>query len=130
MHARGFLTELLAFMFNRAICEGFPMTWSMSIVVRTLKSKDPSLSTNYRTIKIDHSLAKLFASILEHELSRWAVREGICAQGQVAFKRRFFTLELHSHNQLLSRRVGHTRGGYIVVLWIFARPLTLHPELG
>ena len=81
MHARDMLAEFLAWMFNRAMYEGFPDTWSMSTIVPIFKSGDPMLPGNYRTIMVGHTLAKIYASIIEHELSRWAEREGIRASG-------------------------------------------------
>ena len=72
IHARDMIADLLALMFNRAMCEGFLETWSTSAIVPIFKSEDPNLPTNYRTIMIGHSLAKLYASILEQELIRWA----------------------------------------------------------
>lgn len=40
----------------------------MSTIILVLKSRVSSLPTNYCTIMVCHSLAKLYASILEHEL--------------------------------------------------------------
>ena len=70
IHARDMLVELLAVMFNRAMCEGFPDTWSMSTIVPIFKAGDPMMPGNYRTIMI---------GILEQQLSRWAERAGIWA---------------------------------------------------
>ena len=41
IHARDMLAEPLAVLFNRAMCEGFPSTWSKSIIIPILKSGDP-----------------------------------------------------------------------------------------
>jgi len=65
IHARDMLAELLAMMFNRAMCEGLPDTWSSSTIVPIFKSRDPTEIGNYRTIMIGHALARLYASILE-----------------------------------------------------------------
>jgi len=56
-------------MFNRALCEGFPPTWSTNIINPILKSGDPMDTNNYKTIMIGHLLAKLYGSVLEMELS-------------------------------------------------------------
>lgn len=61
VHARNMIAYLLAFMFSRAMCEGFQETWSISMVVPILKLGDWSLPTNYRTILVGHMLAKLYA---------------------------------------------------------------------
>ena len=87
------LAEPLALLFNRAMCEGFPSTWSKSIIIPILKSGDPMEPRNHRTIMIGHTLAHLFASILEEELSEWAERGGIRATGQAGFRKGFSTLD-------------------------------------
>ena len=87
------LAELLAVMFNRAMCEGLPDTWSLSTIVPIFKSGDPMELGNYRTIMVGHTLARLYASIIEQQLSRWAEREGLRAAGQAGFKRGFSTLD-------------------------------------
>ncbi|KAH7292540.1 hypothetical protein KP509_29G073500 [Ceratopteris richardii] len=76
------LVELLAMMFNRAMCEGMPQTWRLSTIVPILKEGDPMEPGNYRTIMTGHTLARL-----ERE------REGIRAEGQVGFRRDFSTLD-------------------------------------
>ena len=48
---------------------------------------------NYRTIMIGHTLAKLYASILEQQLSRWAKKSGKRAPGQAGFRKGFSTLD-------------------------------------
>ena len=65
IHARDLLAELLALMFNRAMCEGLPETWSLSTIVPIFKARDPMEPGNYRTIMIGHTLTRLYASILE-----------------------------------------------------------------
>ena len=42
------------------MCEGFPTRWTQHKIVPILKSGDPMMLGNYRTIMIDHYLAKLF----------------------------------------------------------------------
>eukprot|EP00250_Pteridium_aquilinum_P022184 c25317_g3_i1 orf=401-733(+) len=48
---------------------------------------------NYRTIMIGHTLARLYESILEQQLSSWAEREGMRVVGQAGFWRGFSTLD-------------------------------------
>ena len=48
---------------------------------------------NYRTIMVGHTLARLYASILEQRLSSWAESECIRAAGQAGFRRGFSTLD-------------------------------------
>ncbi|MCO5554617.1 hypothetical protein L7F22_008149 [Adiantum nelumboides] len=42
---------------------------------------------------VGHTLARLYASILEQQLSSWAEGEGVGAKGEVGFRRRFSTLD-------------------------------------
>ncbi|MCO5600245.1 hypothetical protein L7F22_054355 [Adiantum nelumboides] len=48
---------------------------------------------NYRTIMVGHTLARLYASILEQRLSGWAEEKGVRAKGQAGFRRGFSTLD-------------------------------------
>ncbi|MCO5563411.1 hypothetical protein L7F22_017053 [Adiantum nelumboides] len=72
--------------------EGFPESWSTNTSAN-FKAGDPMTPGNYRTIMISHTLAKLYASVLEHELSHWAEREGVRAHGQAGFRRGFSTMD-------------------------------------
>ena len=93
IHATDMLVVPLAVLLNKAMCEGFPSKWSKSIIIPILKSGDPMEPRNYCTIMIGHTLARLFASILEQELSEWAERGGIRATGQAGFRKGFSTLD-------------------------------------
>ena len=61
IHAKDIIAGLITVMFNRAMSEGFPDTWSLSTIIPIFKSGDPMTPGNYRTIKIGHTLAKLYA---------------------------------------------------------------------
>ncbi|RYA43708.1 hypothetical protein DD606_25245, partial [Enterobacter cloacae complex sp. GF14B] len=64
VHARDLLAKLLAVMFNHAMREGLPDTWSLSTIVPIFKSRDPMEPGNYRTIMIGHTLARLYTPFL------------------------------------------------------------------
>ena len=87
------LAELLAVIFNRAMCEGLPDSWSLSTIVPIFKVGDPLEPGNYCTIMIGNILAWLYASILEQRLSGWAKEEGVRAKGQASFRKGFSTLD-------------------------------------
>lgn len=70
--ARDMLAPFQVHIFNRALCEGFLAAWRENTIVPILKSEAPMDLGNYRAIMISHTLAKMYASILEHERSRWA----------------------------------------------------------
>ena len=80
-HAKDIIAGLITVLFNKAMREGFPNTWSTSTIVPIFKTGDPMIPGNYRTIMVGHTLAKLYASILEQKLSRWADRTGTRAPG-------------------------------------------------
>ena len=65
IHARDFLAEMLARLFNRVMCEGLPDSWRLSTIVPIFKVGDPTEPGNYRTIMVGHTLTRLYASILE-----------------------------------------------------------------
>ena len=93
IHARDLLSEVLALLFNRVMCEGMPRSWILSTIVPLFKAGDLTVPQNYRTIMVGHTLAWLYASILEQQLSKWAENEGIRAAGQAGFRRDFSTLD-------------------------------------
>lgn len=93
-HAKEIIVPLLVHTYNRAICEGFPLVWLENITVPLLKSSYPLLLNNYRRIIIGHYLAKIFGSILERELSKWADTYGFRSTWSVRFEVRF----LHSRS--------------------------------
>ena len=57
IHARDLLMEVLAVMFNRAMCERLPETWRLSTTVPFFKAGDPTQPRNYCTIMFGHTLA-------------------------------------------------------------------------
>ena len=65
VHAKDTIAGLITVMFNRAMSEGFPDTWSTFTIVPIFKTGDPMIPENYHTIMVGHTLAKLYASILE-----------------------------------------------------------------
>ncbi|MCO5593906.1 hypothetical protein L7F22_047925 [Adiantum nelumboides] len=58
-----------------------------------LQVGDPMIPGNYRTIMVGHTLARLYASILEQRLSGWAEEKGVRAKGQAGFRKGFSTLD-------------------------------------
>ena len=82
------LAPFIAHLFNRALVEGFPHTWSTNTIAPIHKAGDRMDPGNYRTIMIGHILAKLYGSILEDELSTLAKDTS-----QTVFRRNFSTLD-------------------------------------
>ncbi|MCO5609097.1 hypothetical protein L7F22_063319 [Adiantum nelumboides] len=93
IHAAHTLAPLIAHLFNRALAEGFPESWTMHTIVPLHKAGDRMDPANYRTIMIGHMMAKIYGAVLESELSRYAEREGLRAPGQAGFRRTFSTVD-------------------------------------
>ncbi|MCO5559545.1 hypothetical protein L7F22_013146 [Adiantum nelumboides] len=93
IYAAATLASFIALLFNRALAEGLPAEWSMHTIVPIHKSGDLLDPGNYRTIMIDHTLAKLYGPVLEVELSSYAESEGLHAPRQAGFRRAFSTTD-------------------------------------
>ena len=93
IYASKTLAPFVAHLFNRAVVEGLPEEWTMHTIVPIHKSGDTLDPSNYRTIMIGHTLAKLYGAVLEAELSRHAEHEGLRTPGQAGFRRAFSTID-------------------------------------
>ncbi|MCO5554543.1 hypothetical protein L7F22_008073 [Adiantum nelumboides] len=93
IYAAHTLAPLIAHLFNTALAEGFPESWTMHTIVPLHKAGDRMDPANYRTIMIGHMMAKIYGAVLESELSRYAEREGLRAPGQAGFRRTFSTVD-------------------------------------
>ncbi|MCO5582230.1 hypothetical protein L7F22_036122 [Adiantum nelumboides] len=87
------LAPLIAHLFNRALSEGFPESWTEHTIVPIHKPGDTMDPSTYRTIMIGPILAKLYGAILEEELSSLAEGEGMRTPGQAGFRRAFSTID-------------------------------------
>ena len=52
--------------------QGFPRGWTTSLAIPLFKSGDMNNPSNYRTIMINPLFTKLFSSIVENRISKWA----------------------------------------------------------
>lgn len=68
-HANFTLPFLLSSLFNKVICYGFSTSWTLNIIHPIYKFGDLNEPSNYCTIMIDYTLAKLCASIMEDYIS-------------------------------------------------------------
>ncbi|MCO5582134.1 hypothetical protein L7F22_036024 [Adiantum nelumboides] len=87
------LAPLIAHLFNRALSEGFPESWTEHTIVPIHKSGDTMDPSTYRTIMIGPILAKLYGAVLEEELSSLAEGEDMRTPGQAGFRRAFSTID-------------------------------------
>jgi hypothetical protein len=81
--------------FNYFLAEGFREALSIGVIQAFFKRGDASKFDNYMGITIGSILVKLFTMILEKRLSEWAEQHGLCAKGQVGFRK-----DYHTTNQL------------------------------
>ena len=99
INAKDIIIGLITAMFNRALNEGFPDTWNLSTIISIFNSGDPMIPGNYRSIMIGHTLAKLYASILEQQLSRWVEKSGIRAPGTSRVQKGVFNSRSYPYSQ-------------------------------
>ena len=62
--------------FNNIIEQGFPTNWTTSLALPLFKSGDVNNPSNYMTIMINPLFAKLFGSMPENIISKWAEERG------------------------------------------------------
>lgn len=71
---------------HHAFAHGFPHEWQENWIQPLFKGGDRNLLTNYRTIMVSSAMAKLFSTILEMQLSKWAESNNKRAHGQAGFR--------------------------------------------
>jgi len=67
--------------FNNIIQQGLPTDWTTSLAIPLFKSGNVNNPSNYRTIMINPLFAKLFGSMLENKISKWAEERDKHAKG-------------------------------------------------
>jgi hypothetical protein len=83
----------LLIVFNCFLVEGFPKALSSGVVHAFFKRGDASKFDNYRGITVGPILAKMFIMILDKRLSEWVEQHGLCAKGQVGFRKNYRTID-------------------------------------
>ena len=79
--------------FNNIIQQGLPTDWTTSLAIPLFKSGDVNNPSNYRTIMINPLFAKLFGSMLENKISKWAEERDKRAKGQAGFRPKHSTVD-------------------------------------
>lgn len=79
--------------FNNIIQQAFPTDWTTSLAIPLFKSGDVNNPSNYRTIMINPLFAKLFGSMIENRISKWAEESDKRAKGQAGFKPKHSTVD-------------------------------------
>ena len=72
--------------FNNIIRQGLPIDWTTSLAIPLFKSGDINNPFNYRTIMINPFFSKLFISMVENRISKWAEVKEKRAKGQASLR--------------------------------------------
>jgi hypothetical protein len=80
------LSPHLIKIFNNIIQSGFAIDWTISMEIPLFKSGDINNPSYYRTIMINLLFAKLFGSMLENKISKWAEERDKRAKGKAGFR--------------------------------------------
>ena len=84
----------LSSLFNRIYATSyFPMEWAKAIVVPLLKKGDEKNCDNYRGISLLSVVSKIFTSILNKRLYKWAEENGKISEEQAGFRKSFSTTD-------------------------------------
>ncbi|XP_057846673.2 uncharacterized protein LOC131056339 [Cryptomeria japonica] len=87
------LAPHIAKIFNNIIPHGFPKDWTTSLAIPLFKSGDVNNPSNDRTIMINPLFAKLFGSMIENRIRKWAEENHKCAKGQAGFRPKHSTVD-------------------------------------
>ena len=88
-HTRYWIATLI----DQAIKQGFPKDWLMNWIKPIYKAGDKNVVSNYRTIMVSSTIAKLYSTIMEQKISAWAESHNIRALGQAGFRPKHSTVD-------------------------------------
>jgi hypothetical protein len=83
----------LQIVFNKLLQQGYSAGLFTGVIHALHKGGDALQFENYRGIIVGPILAKVFAMILEARLSSWVEERGLCARGQVGFRKDLCTTD-------------------------------------
>jgi hypothetical protein len=83
----------LQIVFNKLLQQGYSAGLSTGVIHALHKGGDALQFENYRGITVGLVLAKVFAMILEAQLSNWAEEKGLRAKGQAGFRKDLHTTD-------------------------------------
>lgn len=93
-NAAEILIEPLHMLFNRILNSRiFPTQWTTGLIVPIHKKGDFDDTNNYRGITLISCFAKLFTSILNKRLKKWADETDISTDAQFGFKANYSTID-------------------------------------
>lgn len=92
--AEDIVAPFLTKFFNRVYDTGvFPKQWSQSVIVPLLKKGDVNNPGNYRGISLLSTISKVFTSILNRRLYKWAESEHKICEEQAGFRKNYSTID-------------------------------------
>ena len=83
-----FLTKLFNHIFNTG---NFPESWSKAVIIPLFKKGDKNNPENYRGISLLSIVSKVFTSILNNRLTKWAEQEHKICEEQAGFRKNYGT---------------------------------------
>lgn len=88
------LAPVLARLFTAVFRSGrYPAEWASGAITSILKKGDPTEPNNYRGITVGHTLARLYATVVNTRLTDWLEARGLRATGQAGFRQGYRTTE-------------------------------------
>ena len=78
---------------EQAIKQGFSNDWLMNWIKPIFKFGDKNQVSNYRTIMVSSTMAKLYSTIMEQTISTWAESTSKISLGQAEFRPKHSTVD-------------------------------------
>jgi hypothetical protein len=92
--AKDILLSPLTCLFNAIFKSGmFPKEWSKGTIIPIFKKGSNNDPNNYRGITLNNVLAKLFSSIINNRLNKWAEGHNVYTKGQFGFRQGHSTID-------------------------------------
>ena len=88
-HTRHWIMTII----EQAIEQGFPNDWLMNWIKPIFKFGDKNQVSNYRTIMVSSTIAKLYRTIMEQKISTWAESTSKRELGQARFRPKHSTVD-------------------------------------
>jgi hypothetical protein len=119
-YAGNLIVPFLTKLFNKLYdSRQFPSAWCKSVIIPLFKKGDENNPDNYRGISLLSIVSKVFTSILNTRLYKWAEKEEKISREQAGFRKKYsttdhiFTLTSLVNSKLNSRRRGKVYAAFI-----------------
>lgn len=119
------ISPILKNLFNNILDTGIvPSSWGKTILCPIHKSGSIQDPSNFRGIALINTMYKIFSIILNKRLYRWVEQNGKLDEAQAGFRAGYSTVDnIFSLSAVVQKYLSRRRGGCIVCIWIFKRPL-------